>query len=207
MTPSPILKPSSITEIEMKRVSVAVHLWAERKMGGVKFLHNTRLTDSHFEDILMFTGPGSNWNLMKETTLKQLRCLWRNTFGGKKYYRGHKKTGFENEAQRHTQSDQFCPFGHCSSGVMSPMDIDLIVLTPKRSTPLLLEKKATLSSRKLFETNEEMEESAPSNEENATSYEETDKEALESVSIDDPNDVNESEEKDRKKIMYQVQKL
>ena len=40
-TPSPILKPSSITKIEMKRVSVSVHLWAERKMGQVFTQHKT----------------------------------------------------------------------------------------------------------------------------------------------------------------------
>ena len=157
-TPSPLIKASPITEIEMKRASVSIHLWAERKMGGVKFLQSTRLNDHHFEDILLFTGSGSRWKLMKDRTVKQLKSLWRNTFGGKHYYRGHKKTGFENEFQRHVSSEQFCPFGHCNSGVMSSMDIDLIVLTPKKNSSLASEIGKTISSRKLFEENEELNE-------------------------------------------------
>ena len=101
ITPTPLGKSSKIKEVDMKQISVAIHIWAERKMGGIKFLQNVRLEDSHFEDILKFTGPESKWSLMKGRTLQQLRSLWRNSLGGKHYYRGNKKTGFENEYQRH----------------------------------------------------------------------------------------------------------
>ena len=152
-TPSPLIRNTNLNEREMKRMSVAVHLWAERKMAGVQYLHTNRLKDSQFEDILEFTGPTSKWKLMKGRTLAQLRSLWRNSFGGKHFHRGHKKTGFENEFQRHVPSDPFCPFGHCSSGLMSPMDVDLVVLTPQKECFNVSDEKKTFSSRKLFKEN------------------------------------------------------
>ena len=156
-TPSPLLKYSHVTELEMKRISVSVHLWAERKMGGIKFLHNNRLDDGHFEDILSFTGSESKWKLMKNRTVAQLRSLWRNSFQGKHYYRGHIQTGYENESQQHAKSVPFCPFKHCESGFMSPMDIDLIVLTPTKVGLRNCEVKRPPSSRKLFkESNQEV---------------------------------------------------
>ena len=150
-SPSPLIKKSHITEIEMKAISVSIHLWCDKKMGGIKFLQNNRLNDSHFEDILNFTGPESKWKLIKARTVPQLRSLWRNTFGGKHYYRGHHKTGFENAFKRHNLSD--CPFRHCDSGIMSQIDVDLIVLTPESSKPVVHERGKTLLSRKLFEDN------------------------------------------------------
>ena len=161
-TPSPLVKYNHVTENEMKRISVAVHLWADRKMGGIEFLLNTRLANSHFEDIIRFTGPTSQWKLMKDRTVPQLRSLWRNSLGGKHYYRGNKNTGFENEFQRHVQNDKYCPFGHCKSGIMCRMDVDLTVLTPvKNDVDLILtpvktsssasEENKPSTSRKLFE--------------------------------------------------------
>ena len=152
-SPSPLIKSSKVTEMDMKRLSVSVHLWAGRKMGGVQFLQMTRLTDAHFEDILTFAGPESKWKLMKGRTVRQVKSMWRNTYGGKHYHRGHQKTGFENEFQRHISSKEFCPFGHCSDGIMSPMDLDLIVLTPRKSLATGNEKKKEFSSRKLFDDN------------------------------------------------------
>ena len=154
-TPSPLLKMSNISELEMKRISVAIHLWADRKMGGNTFLHNTRLVDSHFNDILKFTGPDSKWKLLKCMTVRQLKSLWRNTYGGKHFFRGHKKTGFENEFEMHISSGSFCPFGHCQLGLMSPMDVDLVVLTPKKTAAR--EESRPQTSRKLFEDNKENE--------------------------------------------------
>ena len=150
-TPSPLKRNSHVTEIEMKAISVSIHLWAERTMGGVKFLHNTRLENFHFEQVLKFTGPTSQWKLLKNRTIPQLRSLWRNTFGGKHFYRGAKKTGFENAQQRHNSSAQCCPFNHCNSGIMSNMDVDLIVLTPTRTCSGVSEVETVSSSRKLFQ--------------------------------------------------------
>ena len=150
-TPSPLVKHSHVTELEMKRISVSVHLWAERKMGGIKFLNNNRLEDCHFEDILRFTGSESKWKLMKNRTVPQLRSLWRNSFRGKHYYRGHIETGYENELQQHEKSVKFCPFKHCESGFISPMDLDLMVLTPTKVGLRASEDKRPISSHKLFE--------------------------------------------------------
>ena len=133
----------------MKAISVAIHLWAQRKMRDIKFLHSVRLTNLHFEDILKYTGPGSSWNLLKNRTVGQLRCLWRNTLCGKHYFRGHNKTGFENESHLHEAAEQYCPFAHCQSGVMSKMDVDLIVLTPRRK-PIVEKYQNPILSRNLF---------------------------------------------------------
>ena len=154
-TPSPLKKYSRITEMDLKRISVSVHLWAERKMGGLNFLHTHHLENHHFEDIIEFTGSQSKWKLMKTRTVSQLRSLWRNTFGGKHFYRGHVRTGYENEFQNHDPSVRFCPFEHCKSGIMSPMDIDLFILTPAKKCPESKEspeskKKRQFSSRKLL---------------------------------------------------------
>ena len=154
-TPSPLSKMSSIKEIDMKRMSVAVHLWAERKMGGVEYLQTNRLNDEHFEDIMKFTGPGSKWKLIKGWTIKQFKSLWRNTSRGKQYHRGHHKTGFENEMQVHLPRDPYCPYGYCSTGVMCPLDQDLIVLTPQKGFDLNSDNQKTFSSRKLFHDKDE----------------------------------------------------
>ena len=150
-TPSPLIKRSEATEKEMKQISVSVHLWAERKMGGVSFLQRARLNDDDFEDILQFTGSNSKWNLMKSRTLPQLRKLWRNTLKGKQYYRGHIETGFETELKVHSPAEPYCPFGHCSSGFLSPMDMDLMRLTPKKVESFVPEEKRKMSSRNLFD--------------------------------------------------------
>ena len=149
-SPSPLIKKAPLSEKEMKSISVAVHLWAERKMGGIKFLQSTRLVNDHFEDILKFTGPTSKWNLIKKRTVPQIRSLWRNTFSGIHYYRGHHKTGYENEAQQHEPVAPFCPFGHCQSGVMSPIDMDLVILTPRSKPGGSSQNKKPLLNRNLF---------------------------------------------------------
>ena len=131
-TPSPIMKKTKITEFEMKSLSVAVHLWADRKKGGVKFLHSVRLTEDHFRDILSYAGPDSKWNIIKGWTVKKMKNLWKNNYGGSASYRGHKTTGFQNKNGMHQPTIDFCPFSHCDSGLLSPMDIDLMILTPEK---------------------------------------------------------------------------
>ena len=59
-TPSPLRKKSHVNEEAMKQISVGVHLWAERKRGGTKYLQDSRLLDSDFKDILSFAGPESD---------------------------------------------------------------------------------------------------------------------------------------------------
>ena len=163
-SPSPLIRKAPISEKEMKSLSVAVHIWAERKMGGIKFLQSTRLVKAHFEDILRFTGPTSKWNLIKKRTVPQIRSLWRNTFSGIHYYRGHHKTGFENEAQQHEPVAPFCPFGHCQSGLMSPIDMDLVILTPRSKPARSNQNKKPLLNRNLFGS-DKMQESADSGQE------------------------------------------
>ena len=200
-TPSPLIKNSTVNELEMKRISVCVHLWAERKMGGVSFLHNTRLENCHFKDILEFSGPGSKWNLMKNRSLPQLRSLWRNTAGGKHYYRGHRQTGLENEKQRHGPSSQYCPFSHCQSGIMSPMDVDLVILTPNK-TVVKEGTKPTLS-RKLFEeriVNEANNNEGNTDDANQLILDEHKRDEYESESVESDGNLSQTEESAALKI-------
>jgi hypothetical protein len=155
-TPSPFRKKITVTLDEMKRISVAVHLWAERMKGGIQYLASSRLTDPDFEEILSFTGPGSKWNIMKNRSVPQLRSLWRNTSGVLHAYRGHCKTGFENKSLKHDAKETFCPFGHCKSGIMSPMDVDLVLLTPqKKITNRKLIKEFNSEKTEVFTENTE----------------------------------------------------
>ena len=136
-SPSPFIKQSKVTENEMKMLSLAVHLYAEKKLGGTKMLQKVSLKDRHFKEILQMAGPGSQYNLLKNRSLYQYKCLWRNTAKSKLYFRGHPETGFQTEMKLHSPSAQMCPFQHCQSGIESPMsamDIDLILHTPKGDT-------------------------------------------------------------------------
>ena len=166
-SPSPLTKKAHITEKEMKSLSVAVHLWADKEKGDIKYLQSTRLVNKHFEDLLKFAGPGSKWNLIKKRTIPQIRSLWRNTLSGIHYYRGHQKTGFENESQKHEPIAPFCPFGHCKSGLMSQIDVDLVLLTPKSKPKVDNQNQKSLLSRNLF--GEIFTERSSSSEENSKS--------------------------------------
>ena len=133
-SPSPLKKKCPVSKEDMKRMSVSVHLWAEREKGGVQFLKTKRLTDADFQEVLSFTGPQSDWRIMKEVTISQFRSMWRNIYGARNSYRGHRDTGYEDKQKRHDPSDTFCPFGHCKSGILSPMDMDMVRLTPDKKT-------------------------------------------------------------------------
>ena len=146
-TPSPLIKQTRITEEELRRFSVAVHLWAERSQRGVQILQDVRLTDKHFREILGFAGPGSKWNLLKGRSILQYKSMWRNIAQGRHYYRGHPETGYETDSKVHEPSSPFCPFDHCKKGIMSPIDLDLILLTPTN------EKCKSKTNRKLFTVN------------------------------------------------------
>ena len=108
-TPSPLMKQSKVTQDEMKRLSLAVHLYAEENFGGIKGLHNIRLKEKHFQEILDFAGPGTMYNFIKGRSPFQFQSLWRNSAKSKQTFRGHPSSGFENEAQRHDPSIQYCP--------------------------------------------------------------------------------------------------
>lgn len=149
-TPSPTIKKADTSEKEMMGISVAIHLWAEREMGDIRILQSKRLMNDDFENILKFAGPDSKWNLLKDRTAPQLRSLWRNTFAGIHFYRGHHKTGFENEFRKHEPLAPYCPFGHCKSGIMSPMDVALILLTPNSKPTVKNTDQKTLINRNLF---------------------------------------------------------
>ena len=156
ITPSPLIKQTKITVDEMKRFSVAVHLWAEHRPGGMKILQQIRLKDKHFQEILSFAGPGTKWNLLKNRSSLQYRALWRNSIRSKNDYRGHHETGYETNLKVHDPSSQFCPFEHCISGVlgpMNPLEMDLILL--KRNPVDKIDVAKT--NRQLFEKEEDHE--------------------------------------------------
>ena len=143
-TPSPLISRRKVSKDDMKRISLGAHLWADKYKGGVKYLRSKRLVVVDFEEMLKFTGPNSYWNILKDWSPRQLRGLWRNTSGGEQYYRGHKQTGFENNSKVHSASEIYCPYDHCSSNILSPMDVDLMVLGPSPS------KNRPSHSRELF---------------------------------------------------------
>ena len=113
-TPSPNLKPTKVSENEMRSFSLAVHLWAEDNFGSTKILQQKRLKKADFQDIIDKTGPGTRYNLLKSRTSSQYKCLWRNLFGSKQVFRGHPKSGYENEFRLHSPSKIYCPFEHCN---------------------------------------------------------------------------------------------
>lgn len=65
-SPSPFLKFSKTTEEDLKRLSVAIHLWAHKQFGSMKILQEDRLKDKHFQQILEFAGPSSKWHILKD---------------------------------------------------------------------------------------------------------------------------------------------
>ena len=132
--PSPIQPSDKSAEAEMKRISLAIHFWAETKKGGTGFLHKHRLKNEDFGDIIYFAGPGTCHNLIENNSIFQLKHLWRNTAKTNSNFSGHPDTGFEDINRFHNSSLQYCPFGHCNIGThtpMSPLDMDLILMTPK----------------------------------------------------------------------------
>ena len=149
-SPSPFTKQSEVTADEMKMLSLAVHLFAQKKFGGNKILQKIRLEDEHFQEILKMAGPGSKYNLLEDRSAFQYKCLWRNTAKSKSDFCGDPETGFETDMKVHFPSKQTCPFQHCKSGIESPMstvDIDLVLSSPKVGESSI--KKAS-KCRKLF---------------------------------------------------------
>ena len=88
----------------MKAFSVAVHVWAEQDLGGTNMLQQIRLNDSHIQKILLFAGPGTKLNLLKDRSVLKYKNLWRNTAKSSNYYRGHHETGFETDLKVHNPS-------------------------------------------------------------------------------------------------------
>ena len=77
---SPFLRQKVATEEEVRRFSLAVHLWAIKKQGSVEFLWKNRLNDRHLKDILLFAGPSSKWKLIPDRSTTEYRNLWQNAF-------------------------------------------------------------------------------------------------------------------------------
>ena len=151
-TPSPHLKLGKVKENEMRSFSVAVHLWAEDNYGGTKILQQRRLLRKDFQEII---NTGTKYNLLKSRSADQYKSLWRNTFGSKEPFRGDPKSGYENKMKLHSPSKAHCPFQHCNSGILkpvNPLEVDLMLMTPERSKERLCVKG--LSSKNLFNTSE-----------------------------------------------------
>ena len=149
-TPSPFLKFAKTTEEDLKRLSVAVHLWAHKWYGNIHILQEERLTDKHFKQILEFAGPNSKWRILKDRPISQYKRMWRNAMKGVHYYRGHPESGYETESKLHSPDIPFCPFQHCKPGLMTHFDVDLTVLTPLQQSNLSSEKILPGTQRRLF---------------------------------------------------------
>ena len=137
--------------------SIAVHLYAEEKLGGIKGLQTVRLRDIHFQEILDFAGPGTMYNFIKGRSALQYKCLWRNSAKSKQSFRGHPISGFENKSKFHDPSIQFCPFQHCCQDMgntFNPLETDIRLITPERKGNIQFNKSHFESfSRKLFHEN------------------------------------------------------
>ena len=120
---SPFFRQKVPSEEELRRLSLAVHLWAERTHGSVSFLQENQLNERHFRDILMFAGPSSRWKLIPDRSVTQYKNIWQNAHNGTEHFHGDLETGFETRGKLHDPSVRFCPFGHCM------LDSNLIKLT------------------------------------------------------------------------------
>ena len=149
-TPSPFLKFSKSTEEDLKRLSVAVHLWAHKQCGSMNMLQEERLKDKHFHQILSFTGPSSKWHILKDRPASQYKKMWRNAMKGIHYYRGHPETGYETQSKLHSPEAPFCLFQHCKPGLMTHFDLDLTVLTPLQERVEPINKIVSHTNRRLF---------------------------------------------------------
>ena len=114
-----ILSPFIICNIptmeEVRRFSLAVHIWAEKCNGGVGFLQNSPLTERHIKDIISLTGPGSRWKLIPDRSVTEYLSIWQNAAKGQEHFHGDKETGYQCKLKLHKPSLQFCPFAHCKS--------------------------------------------------------------------------------------------
>ena len=142
---SPFMRQKIPTEEELRRFSLAVHLWAEKTKGGVEFLLETNLTERHFKEVVIFAGPSSRWKLIPDRSTTQYKNLWANTAKGKYHFHGDPETGFETRMKLHEPSIKHCPFGHCQ------LTKELINYDSKKSnhdSPIA--EPSTASRRQLF---------------------------------------------------------
>ena len=154
---SPFIRQKVPTEEEARRFSLAVHLWAEKVQGSVKFLQQKTLTERNFKDILIFAGPNSKWKLIPERTFLQLKNIWQNAVKGEHYFHGDRDTGFEAQNKLHEPSMIFCPFGHCH---LSPALNQITSHKTRESFQVEITTKS--SRRKLFTPDQKSEVEKPS---------------------------------------------
>ena len=144
---SPFMRQKIPTEEELRRFSLAVHLWAEKTKGSVEFLMETKLTERHFKEVLIFAGPGSRWKLIPDRSTTQYKNLWSNTAKGKHHFHGDPETGFESRLKLHEPSLSYCPFGHCQ------LTKELITYDSEKSNHSPRIEPITASRRQLFTPN------------------------------------------------------
>ena len=164
----------------MKRISAGIHFWAESTKGGTSILHRYRLKDTDFQSIIDFAGPESCYKIIKHRSSFQLKQIWRNIAKSEQYFRGHPETGYEAMNKFHHPSSQYCPFQHCQAGncsVMSPLDIDLCLITPKTTRERKSKKSGYQRRQLIFDENEGYKKSAAGNksfDESSTTKEDVD---------------------------------
>ena len=112
---SPFIIKNVPTAEEVRRFSLAVHLWSEKCKGGVKFLHNIQLNERCVQDIILFAGPGSRWKLIPDRSVTEYLSIWQNASKGTEHFHGDPETGYQSKLRLHSPSIQFCPFAHCVS--------------------------------------------------------------------------------------------
>ena len=104
---SPFIRQRVPTEEEVRRFSLAVHLWAVKVKGGVQFLQENQLTERNFQEILIFAGQSSRWKLIPDRSVIQYKNLWKNAVKGIEGFHGDRETGFETKSRLHNPSLPF----------------------------------------------------------------------------------------------------
>ena len=112
---SPFIIQAVPTLEEVRRFSLAVHMWAVECKGSVEFLHTSSLNERHVQDILLFAGPGSRWKLIADRSVIEYLSIWQNSAKGKEHFHGDQETGYQSKSKLHSSAIQFCPFAHCLS--------------------------------------------------------------------------------------------
>ena len=128
------------SEEEMRRLSLGTHVYIEREYGDVKHLERLVLTERIFEKVVDHLKDRSENQILPSVCPKKLMRLWENS-------------GMINDEQVHVSSEQYCPFGHCSkvsTKGLSPIELDLIYLSPKSRKLESRSRDVSVASKQLF---------------------------------------------------------
>lgn len=129
----------SVSEEDMRRTSVAVHVYVERQYGNVKHLEKMAYTEETFLAIVDHFEQRSEHHFLPRSTARGLMDIWC-------------ESGFVNETNVHYASAKLCKFNHChkaSSNLITPLELDLMYLSPKSNKTS--KRDVNRAQKKLFD--------------------------------------------------------